>query len=1115
MGSICRHRFTRVHCLVLPPSVLFAVTAAQAQVISAQSAATLNPADFRASTRLQYGLTQPATYQAAVLGGARIDSDQQSVIEAAGGNAASGSNAWNQTLGNTFQLSYIASTQTLRMRVFRASGVQQFLLNDTVDLTGAGGLNLDFAALNLSTFGGIQLTSDGHTVALGPNGLPWSSTALANSTLTGWNLGADWSMTGSVLFLAGGDAVPRLQGDILAPGLAYQLSHVSGDPRQQVYNYGIISDMVVTDTDFLQSTFGGTDGIIEADISSAAAVTFDIASNQQYSGSITDLTTSLVASQYRGIASLVKRGVGTLTLTEASTYSGDTTIEDGALAITSSDQLGAGEIIFGDGSGVGTPILAVDLGGGTDTLTRDVRADNADVTLDIAPGTLTVAGTIFDVGTNDVVKLGTGTLVLNLAGSYGGTLDVQDGTVAVGGTGAVGDAGVRIGTASVRFDIDFSSAAGQDLAVLGDATVYSDTNSTLEWNTAITSAATDSLEVRGLTMILNGDASALLGGLDVNDTHFTMDGGHIGSSVIGRGGSFIDASGTIDGDLTINDAALSASGGDGSRPGALNVGGSLSLAAAATLRANLFLTESAVDQRESDRVTVVGSASMGGALVAVHNANLAPGALIPGVGVTKTWQLISSPGTGTGAFSSATLLLFEPGSGDSQAIALAVNGSVSFAAVRITTVFDALGATISMTGTGPLPPDERFKTPCGTVTGAEINGLVDHLRLVEATGTPDAAEIAALLLLERPEDLPASYAATQQRNPYATPSVIMDSNYMAGQTAMLRLMQMRDGAMGSAAVKAADASGGQAPQVQAQEGFGAPLNGPTPDEGARAWTRGYGFWENVDGNPCTDCGYDASIGAALVGMDWAVDSGGIIGGFAGLGPGQISMNTVNGSQYENVTTVMAGIYGSWVPVGGGSYISGFGMGGYNSIDRTRNIDISTVDLNRTATSSNDAWSLSFGGEAGLNLKVNDETTLQPYVGVAWAQYWGGSYNEQGADSLNLQVDSQSANQWQPTVGTRLLQEFKIGRDILTPYIGAGFIAQIPVGAGWTPTYTSDFNLGEPTKMASSPEDRYGANFQAGIQFATIKGVTAYIAFDGAAMTDKQRYGGQVGLLVPF
>ena len=183
MGSICRHRFTRVHCLVLPPSVLFAVTAAQAQVISAQSAATLNPADFRASTRLQYGLTQPQTYQGAILGGARINSDQQAVIAAEGGFTASaitdGIPFWNQTAGNAFQLSYTASTQTLTMRVLRPSGAQQFSISDIVDLTGAGGLNLDFTALNLSTFGGIQLTSAGQTVALGPNGLPWSGTDLA------------------------------------------------------------------------------------------------------------------------------------------------------------------------------------------------------------------------------------------------------------------------------------------------------------------------------------------------------------------------------------------------------------------------------------------------------------------------------------------------------------------------------------------------------------------------------------------------------------------------------------------------------------------------------------------------------------------------------------------------------------------------------------------------------------------------------------------------------------------------------------------------------------------------------------------------------------------------
>ena len=137
------------------------------------------------------------------------------------------------------------------------------------------------------------------------------------------------------------------------------------------------------------------------------------------------------------------------------------------------------------------------------------------------------------------------------------------------------------------------------------------------------------------------------------------------------------------------------------------------------------------------------------------------------------------------------LLLFDPGTGDTQALTLAVNGSVNYGTARITTVFDASGATISMTGLD-VPPDELFQTPCGPVTGEEMNELYDRLRLVQAVGNTDASDIASrFLLLVQPEELPASYAATQQRNPYATPSVVMDSNFMAGQTAMLRLMRLR------------------------------------------------------------------------------------------------------------------------------------------------------------------------------------------------------------------------------------------------------------------------------------------------------------------------------------
>ena len=96
-----------------------------------------------------------------------------------------------------------------------------------------------------------------------------------------------------------------------------------------------------------------------------------------------------------------------------------------------------------------------------------------------------------------------------------------------------------------------------------------------------------------------------------------------------------------------------------------------------------------------------------------------------------------------------------------------------------------------------------------------------------------------------------------------------------------------------------------------------------------------------------------------------------------------------------------------------------------------------------------------------------------------------------------------------------MHAFSHGTDIITPFVGAAFLAQLPVGAGWAPVYTSEFNLGAPTQLDQGPEGRYGVSFQAGLELARINGATAYIAFDGAVLTGKQRYGGQIGVLVPF
>ncbi|NBP52113.1 MAG: autotransporter outer membrane beta-barrel domain-containing protein [Actinobacteria bacterium] len=156
-----------------------------------------------------------------------------------------------------------------------------------------------------------------------------------------------------------------------------------------------------------------------------------------------------------------------------------------------------------------------------------------------------------------------------------------------------------------------------------------------------------------------------------------------------------------------------------------------------------------------------------------------------------------------------------------------------------------------------------------------------------------------------------------------------------------------------------------------------------------------------------------------------------------------------------------------------------------------------------------------GGEVGLNLELAERTYLQPFAGVVWGNYWGESYAETGADSLDLSVQGQSANEWLPQAGGRLMHAYRDGSDVLTPFVGAAFVAQIPVGDGWAPVYTSDFNLGADTQVQGGPPDRYGVSVQAGLELAKANGVTAYVAFDGAWLTGKQRLGGQIGVMVPF
>ena len=778
--------------------------------------------------------------------------------------------------------------------------------------------------------------------------------------------------------------------------------------------------------------------------------------------------------------------------------------------------------------------------GGADGIVQADIYSRAPVTFDIAAGsTAELAGGLFDLtaavpfvepadfGAASFVKDGEGTLILSGTSDYQGPMRLNAGTVVLQDASGAGGAGLEIGTATLRLETDlaFSASRPVDVLAASDAVIESPALRTIDFRSTVTGDAASSLTLRRLDITFNGDASAFLGDLALDESLFTMSGKAVGGSLLASNGSFVDATGQVGRDLEVAASVLQLTGGDVTVPGTLDVLRSFAIDGDSVLRANVFvpLVGGAGTIRQSDRINVNSpgsTASMDGELVALLNRDVSTGAVVPGRGQERTWRIIDSraSGGGTGEFSSARLIVFDSTAGVISEVDLPINTVLSTDVVQYRTAFDADGATITLFGLGPVPNTDVFVTPCGTYSGTEVNAIINRLLPTEAFGNEDASAVAgAILLYEDPADIPPAYAATQQRNPYADPDVILDANAMAGRVAMLRLMQVRDGALGTAAANAADPqsrTAGTAGTVYPKD-FGAPLNGPTPDEDTRVWMRGYGFYENVDGDDCIGCGYDASIGAAMVGIDWATDGGGIIGGFAGIGPGYIGYDAVYGSQHEDVVQAFAGLYGSLVPEDGATYLQGFVLGGYYDFDRTRTIAIPDMVVTRTATSENEAWSISAGGEVGLNLQLSDDFWLQPFAGVTWGQFWGNGYAETGAKSLNLRVQGQSANEWQPTAGGRLLFTSREGQHVLSPFIGCAFLAQIPVGDGWAPVYTSQFNLNQPTQVPGSPEDRYGGAVQAGLEFARIDGATAYIAFDGAWLTGKQRLGGQIGVMVPF
>ncbi|OPZ30754.1 MAG: Autotransporter-associated beta strand repeat protein [Lentisphaerae bacterium ADurb.BinA184] len=398
-----------------------------------------------------------------------------------------------------------------------------------------------------------------------------------------------------------------------------------------------------------------------------------------------------------GVGALTKVGTGTQTLLGIASYSGPTTLDDGRLRIESTDNIGAGPVVF-----TGDSTLEI-FGSAPFATSRAMQLD--------AAGTLEVtnsAGVTWDgelAGAGSLTKDGPGELTLTAANSYAGGTVIEAGRLIVSADDNLGTGGVTFsGDATLALTGAAAFATAKPLTLDAAGTVEVTNPAGASWDGAIGGAG--SLTKTGPEALALTGGNSYAGGTVLADGRLIVSAdGNLGTGDVTVAGAatleitggtpFASAKGmTLDADVALditNTAGASWGGaiaGVGSLtktgPGTLTLTGDnlyqggTALPTGTLLVSNLTGSGTGLGPVTTDVGTTLGGsgilAPVGDATIMI-GGNLAPG---DGVG-TLTFDLRETAGALTlEPTSTLTFELDVPGTGDDIAIWGSTGGNVAF-----------------------------------------------------------------------------------------------------------------------------------------------------------------------------------------------------------------------------------------------------------------------------------------------------------------------------------------------------------------------------------------------------------------------------------------------------
>ncbi|MFT8688195.1 MAG: autotransporter domain-containing protein [Novacetimonas hansenii] len=718
---------------------------------------------------------------------------------------------------------------------------------------------------------------------------------------------------------------------------------------------------------------------------------------------------------------------GRETLTGNNSYTGETTISGGTLALTGDGSIAASSRVTlsggtfdisgtTDGASIaslsGNSGGAVALGGETLTLTdaagsfagtiagtggvtlldgRETLTGNNSYTggTTITGGTLT--GTTGSFGTGEIVDngtlelrqsadgaltnmvSGTGALVIDSTGNMtlSGVNSYTGGTTLAGGALTVASASA-LSTGALNMAQGTTLNFGADGLVLsnalvlnGDPTVnVASGQGTLSGTLSDGTSPGDLVKVGAGTLILSGD-STYSGGTEIADGTLEVDGSIV-SPVVADAGTTLAGTGTV-GTTTISSGGTLSPGNDGDPMGTLTVQGNLTMAAGSNYVVNLS------EDGGHDLVSVQGKTTLEGGTVRSITAD-------GSWNTNVRYTILSATDGVSGKFASVTsnLAFLNPiltYSADDVYLLLGRN-TVSFASVGDTRNERAVGGAMDSISSGSLF-NALVQTDASTARHA-LNGLSGELHASART------------------------------------ALIQDSYYI------------RDAAIER--LRGADCERGAASGMKTASANGQRTDGACRSEHAALWMQAYGsFGHNAgDGNAS---GMGHSVGGFVLGADAPV-LGWHVGGLVGYGHSTFDSSGV--SSYGHSSNVSLGGYAGthWGRLAlrmGATYT-------WDMLSMTRNARF-TGFSDRLSSRYNGGTAQAFG-DIGYHLDAGP-VGIEPFADIAYVNLHTDRFSEHGGAAA-LAGRALDTGVTYSTFGARFSSSFNAGGVVLMPNAMLGY-----------------------------------------------------------------------------